>query len=59
MTEKRIVWGLFFAAFFVLLLTEKDIGYGRDESVYFHAAESHGHWFQLLLTSPSTAVTDA
>ena len=59
MTEKRIVWGLFFIAFFSLLLTEKEVGFGRDESVYFHAAESHGHWFQLLLTSPMTAVGDA
>ena len=32
-----------------LLFTEQPVGFGRDESVYFHAAEQHGRWFQQLL----------
>lgn len=59
MSERRIVWGLFLVAFLSLLLTEKYVGFGRDESVYFWAGEQHGRWFQLLLTSPSEALTDA
>ena len=58
-TDRRIAWGLFLAGTLALLFTEKDVGFGRDESVYFHAAESHARWFQLLLSSPSTAFTDA
>ena len=58
-TDRRIAWTLFLAAFLVLLVTEKDIGFGRDESVYFHAAESHARWFQLLLSSPTDAFKDA
>lgn len=58
-SDRRIAWILFFAAFFALLATEKDIGFGRDESVYFHAAESHARWFQLLLSSPTEAFKDA
>lgn len=58
MSERRIAWGLFLVAFLSLLLTEKYVGFGRDESVYFHAGEQHGRWFQLLLTSPSQALTD-
>ncbi|MGV3622232.1 MAG: ArnT family glycosyltransferase [Archangium sp.] len=58
MTERRITWGLFLIAFLSLLLTEKFVGFGRDESVYFHAGESHGRWFQLLLTSPTQAFSD-
>jgi hypothetical protein len=57
-SDRRIAWALFIVAFFALLWTEKDVGFGRDESVYFHAAESHGRWFQQLLTSPSEAVKD-
>ncbi len=58
LTDRRIAWALFAVGLLSLLLTEKPVGFGRDESVYFHAAESHGRWFQLLLTSPSEAVKD-
>ncbi|MFO0594355.1 MAG: glycosyltransferase family 39 protein [Myxococcaceae bacterium] len=56
--DRRWAWGLFLAGFFLLLLTERNVGFGRDESVYFHAAESHARWFQVLFSSPSQAVTD-
>ena len=32
-------WALFALGFFALLLTEQPVGFVRDESVYFHAAE--------------------
>ncbi|MEW5738580.1 MAG: glycosyltransferase family 39 protein [Myxococcota bacterium] len=57
--DRRIGWALFAAGFIALLLTEQPVGFVRDESVYFHAAESHARWFQLLLSSPSQAFTDA
>jgi len=56
--DRRIAWGLFAAAFFALLLTEKPAGFVRDESVYFAAAESYGRWFQLLVHSPTQAFGD-
>jgi 4-amino-4-deoxy-L-arabinose transferase-like glycosyltransferase len=58
LNDRHIAWGLFLAGFLSLLLTEKGVGYGRDESVYFHAAENHARWFQLLLSSPTEAVKD-
>ncbi len=57
-TDRKIAWALFIAGVLVLLLTEKEVGFGRDESVYFHAAESHARWFQLLFSSPSEAFKD-
>lgn len=57
-TDRRIAWALFALAFFALLLTEQPVGFVRDESVYFHAAENHARWFQLLVSSPSQAFTD-
>ena len=56
--DRRVGWGLFALGFIALLLTEQPVGFVRDESVYFHAAESHARWFQLLVTSPSQAFTD-
>lgn len=56
--DRRIGWALFGLAFVALLLTEQPVGFVRDESVYFHAAESHARWFQLLVSSPSQAFTD-
>lgn len=57
-TDRRIAWALFALAFFALLFTEQPVGFVRDESVYFHAAENHARWFQLLVSSPSQAFTD-
>lgn len=56
--DRKIAWGLFAGAFVVLLATEQPVGFTRDESVYFHAAERHARWFQLLLSSPAAAVQD-
>ncbi len=57
--DRKVAWGLFVGAFVVLLATEQPVGFTRDESVYFHAAESHARWFQLLVSSPTEAVKDA
>ncbi len=57
--DRRIGWGLFLAAALALFLTEKPIGFVRDESQYFHAAENYARWFQLLARSPSQAFSDA
>jgi 4-amino-4-deoxy-L-arabinose transferase-like glycosyltransferase len=56
--DRRIAWALFALGFFALLLTEKEVGFVRDESVYFAAAENHARWFQLLVSDPSQALTD-
>ena len=50
------LWGL---AFGVLWATESAVGFTRDESVYFHAAEGYARWFQLLARQPAQALTDA
>lgn len=59
MSDKRIGLILFVAGAMALLATEPPVGFGRDESVYFYAAENHARWFQLLLTSPQFALTDS
>lgn len=56
--DRKLAWGLFAGAFVVLLATEQPVGFTRDESVYFHAAESHARWFQLLVSSPAAALKD-
>jgi 4-amino-4-deoxy-L-arabinose transferase-like glycosyltransferase len=50
------LWGL---AFVALWATGSAVGFTRDESFYFHAAESYSRWFQQLLHSPAQALTDA
>ncbi len=57
--DARIGAGLFLAAFGALLFTEQPVGFTRDESVYFYAAENHARWFQSVFASPTTAFTDA
>lgn len=41
--------------FFVLLLLTLDIGFPRDESFYFTAAEQYSYWFDDLLEDPAKA----
>jgi 4-amino-4-deoxy-L-arabinose transferase-like glycosyltransferase len=57
--EKRLAWALWVLAFVALLLTESAVGFTRDESVYFAAAEGYASWFRLLFHSPTQAFTDA
>src|SRR3954463_10519469 len=49
---------LFLLGFIALLATEKNVGFVRDESVYFYAAESYARWYQLLFRSTSAALQD-
>ncbi|HME91871.1 MAG TPA: glycosyltransferase family 39 protein, partial [Myxococcaceae bacterium] len=49
---------LFTGAFAVLFATQASVGFVRDESVYFAAAESYARWFQLLVRDPSSALSD-
>ncbi len=56
--DTRIGVCLFFVAFAALLFTEKPVGFTRDESVYFYAAEGYARWFQSLGVSPGAAVED-
>src|SRR5215467_8059246 len=51
--------GLFLSAFIALWATEASVGFVRDESVYFAAAQSYAAWLQQLFRDPSTAFTDA
>jgi 4-amino-4-deoxy-L-arabinose transferase-like glycosyltransferase len=57
-SDRRIGWGLFIAATVLLLVTEQPAGFVRDESVYFASAEQHARWFQLLVSSPTLAMSD-
>jgi len=57
--DRRIGRALFAAAFLSLLLTQQSVGFTRDESVYFLAAEHYGAWYQSLLSGPVTATQDA
>lgn len=40
-----------------LLLTVDDLGLSRDESMYVHAADSYGSWYQTLFDEPSKALS--
>lgn len=53
-----VALALFTGAFAVLFGTQASVGFVRDESVYFAAAESYARWFQLLFRDPSSALTD-
>jgi len=51
--------GLFLSGFIALWATEASVGFVRDESVYFAAAQSYAAWLQQLFRDPGTAFTDA
>jgi 4-amino-4-deoxy-L-arabinose transferase-like glycosyltransferase len=57
--EKLTALALWVLAFVALWSTEAAVGFTRDESVYFHAAEGYAQWFRLLFHSPSRALTDS
>ncbi|MCE9667546.1 glycosyltransferase family 39 protein [Myxococcus stipitatus] len=57
--EKWTAFGLWVLAFVALWVTESAVGFTRDESVYFAAAEGYAGWFRQLLHSPARALTDA
>ena len=57
--DRWLAAGLFGASFFALFATQAQVGFVRDESVYFNAAESYARWFVLLFQHPAVALTDA
>jgi hypothetical protein len=57
-TDGRIALGLGLVTFVVLWATEKPVGFVRDESVYFAAAEQFARWWALLFHQPSVALSD-
>jgi 4-amino-4-deoxy-L-arabinose transferase-like glycosyltransferase len=57
--ERWVALALWVLAFGVLWATEAAVGFTRDESVYFYAAESYAHWFQQLFHEPARALSDA
>ncbi len=54
-----VSWALFALPFALLWLTERAVGYPRDEGTYFAAAQLHAGWFDLLFTRPAEALKDA
>jgi len=58
-TDRRIALGLFLGAFALLWATEAAVGFVRDESVYFAAAEQAARWFRFLFSAPGRALSDA
>ncbi|MCP3103337.1 glycosyltransferase family 39 protein [Myxococcus sp. K15C18031901] len=57
--ERWTALGLWLLAFLALWLTESAVGFTRDESVYFAAAEGYAGWFRQLFHAPARALTDA
>jgi 4-amino-4-deoxy-L-arabinose transferase-like glycosyltransferase len=57
--ERWLAWALWALAFVALWATEAAVGFTRDESVYFYAAESYAGWFQQLVRNPAQALGDA
>ncbi|ATB27837.1 ArnT family glycosyltransferase [Melittangium boletus] len=57
--ERWLALGLWALAFCALWATESAVGFTRDESFYFHAAEDYARWFQQLVREPARALTDA
>ena len=58
-TDRRIALGLALLTFVVLWATERPVGFVRDESVYFAAAEQFSRWWALLFQKPGSALSDA
>lgn len=58
-TDRRIALGLGLLTFAVLWATERPVGFVRDESVYFAAAEQFSRWWSLLFHRPATALSDS
>nr|WP_153867929.1 MULTISPECIES: glycosyltransferase family 39 protein [Myxococcaceae] len=57
--ERWTAFALWALALLALLLTERAVGYVRDESVYFAAGQSYAAWLRLLVHAPALALQDA
>jgi hypothetical protein len=56
--DRRIALALALLAFVVLWATERAVGFVRDESVYFAAAEQFARWWAVLFHRPASALSD-
>ncbi len=56
--DSWIAASLFAASMVVLFATQASVGFVRDESIYFVAAESYARWFEQLIRAPAAALTD-
>jgi 4-amino-4-deoxy-L-arabinose transferase-like glycosyltransferase len=54
-----VAWGLAIGYVCTLLLTARSIGYSRDESFYFDAANRYFDWVRLLLKHHESALSRA
>jgi hypothetical protein len=61
MSHRPAAIALVLAALTVLLLSlgHRDVGYVRDEGIYFEASRSHGAWVAKLLRDPARALARA
>ena len=57
--DRRIALVFWAVGFAILWATERAVGFTRDESVYFAAAEQFARWWALLFHRPAAAVSDA
>ena len=57
--DSWIAAALFAASTVALIATQAPVGFTRDESVYFVAAQSYARWLQELFRTPGRALTDA
>lgn len=53
-----IAAALFASCFAALFLTQASVGFVRDESVYFVAAQSYARWIEQAFRTPALAFTD-
>jgi|KBSMisStandDraft_5_1062788.scaffolds.fasta_scaffold00736_10 hypothetical protein len=56
--DRRIALALGILTFVVLWATERAVGFVRDESVYFAAAEQFARWWAVLFHRPASALSD-
>ena len=57
--DSWIAAALFAASMVALIATQAPVGFVRDESVYFVAAQSYARWLEELFRTPGQALTDA
>ncbi len=60
-TRKEWIWAgaLAALAFVALASTESQVGFVRDEGVYFHAGRDYAAWYGQLVSDPRSALTQA
>lgn len=57
--DQAISFILFALGFLALAITQAPVGFVRDESVYFEAAQRYAQWFVVLFQAPTSAFDDS